>query len=1135
LLFSLGIKAQTWKNLRTKTIAVSDSVLLDTLSIVPGSLMIRDLYGNFFPDTCYHIDAPKSMAYFNKRCLSVDTVQIVYRVFPINFSASYPKNKQYQNNPVQPPVDFLFQEIKHDEDEPKSLIQANGIIARGIGVGNNQNLTMNSSMNLQLSGQLDNEIKIEAYLSDKNLPLQADGYSQQVQAFDQIYIKVYDSLRMLQMGDLTLNSTEGYFLKFNRKLQGAKAEAVFPMLKTKMTDKVQLGAAISKGTYNRQTFNAKEGVQGPYQLNGANNETYIVVLAGTEKVYLDGDLLQRGENAGYVIDYNTAEITFTPKNLLTSNSRIIVEFEYSDRNYNRYNLFVKDQMKSEKGIYTVAFYSESDARNQPVDQEMTDEKRRILANAGDDATKAVVPYFDSVEYNINLILYKMVDTTVNSVVYDSVFVQSYHSDSAFYQVGFAFVGENTGNYILTTSSANGKVYRWIAPENGIRQGNYQPVKALVAPYKKQMLTARAQYQISKKTAIDIETAFSNCDKNTFSSIDNKDNEGIAGHAKISQLIEFNNFKTKIELDGQMVSKDFKAIERFREAEFEREWNLLAIPYGNEYSGGIGLSFIKKDKTLLATQSQYLGIANDYTGFRNALATQFSVKKLVVDAKASLLNSSNQGSDSRFYKHSVNICQPVKGWKLGIMQDMEDNRVKAVQSDSLLAASEKFYKTTCYLKITDTTTNQLGLSYGLRSDYLPANSGFRNTTQSHDVSFNSTINSGDASRLNAILTWRTIEVEPYGKLQGIRSDNLLTTQINHQWKIKKGVLSITSFYENSTAMENRKEFVYVEVAVGKGIYIWNDYNQDGVPQLDEFEISAYSEEANYIRVYTPSSDYMKIYQAKWSETIRFNPAVLWKGKKGIKGVLARFSDDLSYRNIIKHTNNDFISKISPLKNGLADSTLQNWSQNLRNAFSFNRNNPVFTLDWIYVQNGQKVLLANGFDQNLMKTNQIKMRWNISPKWMITNDIILGKKEFRSEYFIAKNHQVKSLENQIALQWQPSVKLRFSADYNPCKKKNLWGLESSFLHQIGADIKYSMPKQGVFSIRFEFISIDYNGAANNSVSYEMLDGNGPGKNYRVTLHYQQTIGEYLQLSIDYFGRKPAVVPMIHTGQVSLSAVF
>lgn len=1089
-------------------------------------------------DSLYKIDYVNARLYFQSKFYAYAAAyELQYRVFPVNFNAPYPLKPLFNGVSIFNTRDTSPQKVVYREDNvntENNTLLANGNISRGISVGNSQNLVVNSSLDLQLTGKISDKIYMEAYLSDKNVPLQPDGYSQQIADFDKIYVRIYDSTTYLQMGDIEVKPDNSYFLQFNRSIMGGDLTTSYSG-SDKFKNQTHLSGAVAKGKYNRYSFNGLESVQGPYELIGANSETYITVIAGSEKVYLDGELLQRGENEDYTIDYNTAAITFTVNQVISTESRIIAEYQYTDRNYNRFIVYAGNQLSFKKGNFTLAYFNESDAKNQPVSSDLTDEQKLILANAGDDESKAIAPDFDTITFDINLILYKMVDTTINSVFYDSIFVQSYNSDSAFYDVGFTLMGENEGNYELTTSSANGKVYQWVAPVDGVPQGSYEPVQVLVAPEKYQMLVANGQYRFSKNTVASAEVAISNNDKNTFSVLDNDDNTGFALKTDLSHSIEFSSGDLALELSYEMVNCNFNEADRYRSAEFNRDWNLPVTTDYNEHLLETSLAWQKKKKPLAEYSFQYLNRQQEYSGFRNNLETDLSMKGVGLKAEVSLLNSTEEDQFTRFYRHEINLHRSFGLINLDLTHDFEDNAYYARGTDSLLSTSSKYSEWESAVSLPDSMKRTMSLSYVYRTDYLTDYHIFREFTRAHNISYKAQLAKSQLSQLDGVITWRKLDV--LNNDLGETADNETNFQgrIEHRLKLGKGGLTFSTYYETGTGMETYKSFSYVEVTAGQGIYIWEDYNEDGIPQLDEFEVSPFPEEANYVRVYTPTSDYVKVYSIKLNETVNLNFQRLGWGQTGFRGFLTRFNNSVVFRTYQKHTKNELESRLNPFYGELSDTNLISSTQSFRNVFSFNKTNPIFGVDWTFQQSSLKSLLSTGFDQSDNKEQEVVIRWNITPKWLVMNTSAYGNAIYQSEYYTSKNSKIESLDNLFSLQWQPGTKFRIKASYQIIQKDNLWGDEEALSQLYGPEIKYNWPGKGSITFNFQAIDVDFSGTTGTSISYDMMDGYQDGENYKWTVNFTRTLNQYLQLSIYYNGRKPSGYDVIHTGQMTLSALF
>ncbi len=93
---------------------------------------------------------------------------------------------------------------------------------------------------------------------------------------------------------------------------------------------------------------------------------------------------------------------------------------------------------------------------------------------------------------------------------------STNDQAVLYNVRFSKIGPNQGNYLLKNTGAIGRIYEYIAPINGILQGEYEPTIPLIAPKKIQIATFLGQYQPNEKSNTDFEIGVSNNDQNLFS-------------------------------------------------------------------------------------------------------------------------------------------------------------------------------------------------------------------------------------------------------------------------------------------------------------------------------------------------------------------------------------------------------------------------------------------------------------------------------------------------------------------------------------------------------------------------------------------------------------------------------------------
>ncbi|MDP9231045.1 MAG: hypothetical protein M3O67_10315, partial [Bacteroidota bacterium] len=523
VLFSLWSSAQLpfqntgHSNLKQKIVAVTnDSLLLDTVSIIPKTLSIVGV-----PDADYRLDFVHAILYWNKKP-ATDSVKISYRVFPykLNPVTQHMNFDSVMNNFYAEPFEF---NDNRNYNQQKGIfdfgnLNYNGSFGRGISFGNNQDAVVNSNLNLQLNGMLGDSIEVSAAITDNNIPIQPDGNTQQLNEFDQVFLQFKKRRWQLNLGDIDIRQNKSYFLNFYKRLQGISFQTNNQLSKS-VNSNTLISGSIAKGKFNRNIFQGLEGNQGPYKLTGASNEFFFIVLAGTERVFVDGELLQRGEDQDYVINYNTAEVTFTPKKMITKDSRIQVEFEYADRNFLNANFYLSQEFEvNNKLKLRLGAFNNSDAKNSQINQVLDVNQKFFLSNIGDSIQKAFYPTAVLDTFAAGKILYAKEYFNTGTGT-DSFYVYSTNPDSGRYNLSFIDLGQGNGNYVPEFNGANGKVYKFLMPAGTIKQGRFEPVTILVTPKKQQLVTLGTDYNITKNTLFKSEVAMSNYDVNTFSTRD----------------------------------------------------------------------------------------------------------------------------------------------------------------------------------------------------------------------------------------------------------------------------------------------------------------------------------------------------------------------------------------------------------------------------------------------------------------------------------------------------------------------------------------------------------------------------------------------------------------------------------------
>jgi len=210
-----------------------------------------------------------------------------------------------------------FQEPRESEGQ----LEVSGSQTFGISLGSGRSITPNQELRVNVAGKASKNITVLALLSDQDLPIQPEGTTENIQDIDQKLIRITHPNMKGTLGDFEGSLGTSAFIFFPRALEGVQVEGDFKWGRFHL-----IPSAIPKGQSTSLVLRGEEG-RSEYRLTVDGQ--YVIVKAGSEIVWRNGERMRRGENNDYIIrEYGDPIVEFNSKHLITSNDTIRIDFEY---------------------------------------------------------------------------------------------------------------------------------------------------------------------------------------------------------------------------------------------------------------------------------------------------------------------------------------------------------------------------------------------------------------------------------------------------------------------------------------------------------------------------------------------------------------------------------------------------------------------------------------------------------------------------------------------------------------------------------------------------------------------------------------------------------------------------------------
>ncbi|HUI31335.1 MAG TPA: hypothetical protein VLX91_14085 [Candidatus Acidoferrales bacterium] len=1126
--------------LRNSELVVCDSVTL---------MRNTDYVINYTAGT---IRFQRSGSFFSHKQDSTYSIKITYRNFPFTLPLEYEHNVEIvkYDTAAKKSVTLIEQNAPLTTSEFfGNNMQKSGSIVRGFTIGSNQDLTLNSGFRMQLAGNLTNDVNVTAALTDESSPIQPEGNTKTLQEFDKVFVTIKSPHIAGTLGDFEMSEQGTEFGVVNRKLQGAMGNANYG------ETSVMLSGAVSRGKFRTQEIAPIDGSEGPYQLVGTDGSADIIVIAGTERVYLDGAQMVRGETNDYVIDYSNAQVTFTAKHLITNLSRIFVDFEYSDGQFQRtfFGGNAQTSVVDDKIDVGVSYYQESDDPNSAFGVSLSDSDKALLGNAGKNrlaASKGGAVYVgrDSIsgigkgQYRLDSILvsgksyyiYRFVLPTDTANLVNAVYI-----------VAFSEVGQGNGDY----QSVGFGQFNFV----GVNQGDYAPIVVLPMPQSQQLADVDTRYHFDKEGSFSLEYAASSFDANRLSSLPGVTTDGYGmkfgldyapkhlrlGDSDIGAL----NFNEMTRYENM----NFNPMDRTNDVEFNREWGIDTLTAGNELLNQAHIDFtpsMKKTQFTIGGDIGRIARGSDFSSGRYAgFITLGSDSSWIpsIDYHATLVDSKdNAFSNSGTWFTQAGLAQIRFGkFTPGFRIASEDRRLETTGTDSLWTNSYRYVEYGPNLSISQIFGIDLSTDMYVRNEsgiiggeMLPSSSSLTN-----DLTMK--LNAPNNFSSNLTLTYRRkTYTEGFRNLGNSDNESFLSKWESNYAPLDRGV-ETNLFYQVTTERAARLQQIFWKVLPGQGQYIWIDSKHNGqVDITDPTEFQQVNFNGDYTLLTRPTTTLYPVVNLQTNVRLGLTPEKFIKDDGSLTSTVLRALSSVTLWQVAENNQTTNVSDIYllHLSKFLNDSLTINGSQLFQQDFYVLQNNRDFSLRLRFLQNKSLNQYSFSTERGYKREQSMRLRTKLTETFYEELDLSLSDDDVATTY-TERAHTIRSSGVGSELSYKPDANVESS--FRVQFSKGVDAFRSDLTNSMNTEIlkvAYSILSRGRLTSQLERDEVVIeNQQPNVYLPFELTQGFLPGQTYIVQLGFDYRINSFIQATANYSGRSQAGGAPIHTMTAEVRAFF